>query len=184
MVIMKKLILLIMALISFVLLLGVYETIANNGSKFSNVDNSTKKKSPLENLIASPVDQVSPTGELAELFNLGSDRTDLQRSEALKKLKGKVIKWNLTVYEISAVSGDKYRVQTDSGFDVKRVDEKLRLFSNEVSTEIIVTAKSESDKNKMLSFKTGNKICIKGQLTGDTTFRLLEINPAILCTSE
>lgn len=178
-----------------VLLLKMCESNTSMDSKSISQSSSELKSSSSENiklknisdandLVKYKEDQISPTGELAELFNLGSDRTNLQRSEALKKLKGKVIKWNLTVYEISAGSDDKYRVQTDSGFDVKRLDEKLRLFNNEVSTEIIVTAKSESDKNKMLSFKTGDKICIKGQLNGDTTFRLLKINPAILCTSE
>ena len=142
------------------------------------------KNSNTEDISSLPEDDISPYGELAEIFNFGSDGTDLQRATTLKDLKGKIVKWSLTVYDISEISDGKYRVLTDSGVEVKFSNDKAKIYYKEVSTNVVLTVNSTAGKKKLLSLKTGNKICIKGRLTGDTTIRALDIKPAVLCEDE
>lgn len=111
----------------------------------------------------SPSDLV-PQGELANMFNLGSDNTDLQRENKLKEITGKIVQWQLPVYEISK-SDDEYKVQT-SGGDV-------------VGTFIYITTRNDQDKQIIEALKTGDTISFKGRIY-DTSVRYLEIKPAIL----
>ena len=126
------------SIISIVIFVIVYYFFIADDKKSHNVTNvAVAEKAPVKNktqlyeLISAKEDEISPYGELADLFNLGSDGTDLQRSEVLKGLKGKIIKWNLTVYEISKISDDKYRVHTNSGFDVKMVNDQIKVFGKD-----------------------------------------------------
>ena len=46
---------------------------------------------------------------------LGSNYTDLQRDNMTKELKDKIVQWTLPVFEVSKLSENKYKIQTDSG---------------------------------------------------------------------
>lgn len=140
-----------------------------------------KNASPIDELIAAKPDSISPNGELAELFTFGSNGTDLQRQEELKKIKGKIVQWTLRVYEVSHVSGNKYRIQSESESSVSKVDGQYQVKNEAVSAMIRITAESEQEKSILLGLKTGSEVCIKGKLTGDTFLRSLEIKPAVLC---
>lgn len=140
-----------------------------------------KNASPIDELIAAKPDSISPNGELAELFTFGSNGTDLQRQEELKKIKGKIVQWTLRVYDVSHVSGDKYRIQSESQSSVSKADGQYQVKNEEVSAMIHITALSEQEKSILLGLKTGSEVCIKGKLTGDTFLRSLEIKPAVLC---
>ena len=128
------------------------------------------KKSEIDLLLEGEPDlSISPIGDLADIFKIGSEYTDIQRSNTLKDLKDKIVVWRLTVYNINK-SGKKYVIQT----------EPKGIKSDEVSTVIILTLLGEDQIPKIESLKTADKINIKGRLTGDSTFRSIEIKPAIL----
>lgn len=150
---------------------------AFSDKKDQNIVNSTEqpakapplKKSEIDLLVeASPELSVLPTGEIAEIFKVMSDYTDIQRSNKLKELKNKIVVWNLTVYNINK-AGKKYVIQT----------EPKGIKQEEVSTIITLTPINENQITMIESLKTGDKIKIKGILTGESTMRALEISPAI-----
>jgi hypothetical protein len=168
----------------------------NSDTKPSKADGVTSKKTqekkntqaeerkniqPEDEIESAQVEKIPTSGELADLFNIGSDGTELQRDEALKKIKGKIVQWKLTVYEIKLITDDKYLLTTGGNVDVVSSNGKFKIANKEPSVAAKIIAKGVAGKNKMLKFKTGDFICIKGKLTGESTFRALEINPAILC---
>lgn len=107
---------------------------------------------------------LSPTGELATMFNLGSDNTNLQRENKLKEIKGKVVEWTLPVYEVKK-DGDGYKVQTATG--------------DTVGAFIYISPRNDQDKTVIEALKTGSQISIKG-IIKDDSIRHLIIKPAIL----
>lgn len=115
-------------------------------------------------LAAMPAAPILPTGELAAMFDLGSDNTDLQRENKLKEIKGKVVEWTLSVYEVEK-DGDEYKVQTDS--------------DNAVGTFIYISPRNDQDKAVIEALKTGSRVSIKG-IIGEDFMRHLVIKPAIL----
>jgi hypothetical protein len=150
---------------------------------------SSNKKMKFDEKLAridsAQVIDISPE-TLRPLFELGSEHTDLQRENAKKQIKNKIIEWNLQIYEISSTSKDGvYKIQTMTG-----VKDGNPLFSNSdrknfnVGTFINLYARTETEKQFILSLKTSDWIKIKGVLTGESTFRNLEIDPAILVLSK
>lgn len=115
---------------------------------------------------AQPAD-LSPE-KLKSIFEFGSESTDLQRENATNQIKNKIIEWTVQVYEIKKTNKQNvYRVQTMSS-------------SNMVGTFIMLHARNADDRTLINELKTKNWIRIKGVLTGETTLRNLEIDPAIL----
>lgn len=157
---------------SGVLLIAIISTVANLNSTQSPATQtqvvvntpSAPASNPLTELENETPSDLVPQGELAEMFNLGSDYTDLQRENKLKEITGKVVEWQLPVYEISR-SGSAYRVRT-MGDDVVR-------------TSIYITTRNDQEKQIIEALKTGHTISFKGQIT-DSSSRDLEIKPAIL----
>jgi hypothetical protein len=166
----------------FFMFLGWYLLFGiNEGSKSSSTANKKLTPNDISSLVA---DDISPYGDLAEIFTLGSNATDLQRTDALKKLKGKIVKWTLTVYEVSKTSDKNYRILTASALKFKDVGDRREIYNEEVSANIYLTVNSYEGDNMLLTLKTGSKICIKGVLTGNSTLRALDIEPAILCQED
>lgn len=132
----------------------------SNGTPERAVVNSDK----FAELAATPPAPLAPTGELATMFNLGSDNTNLQRENKLKEIKGKVVEWTLPVYEVKK-DGDGYKIQTATG--------------DTVGAFIYVSPRSEQDKAVIEALKTGNRVSIKGIIKDDSMRRLV-IKPAIL----
>lgn len=126
--------------------------------------------SKLDQLAAMPAASLSPTGELAAMFNLMSEYTDLQRENKLREIKGKVVEWSLTVYEVER-EGDGYSIQTGNSDELGT--------GNEVGTLIHVSPRSEQDNAVIAALKTGSRISIKG-VVEDDWMRSLVISPAIL----
>ena len=131
-----------------------------------------EKKETLEQLLAEMTtatpSSLSPTGELAGMFSLMSDHTDLQRDNKEKEITGKIVDWTLPVYEVQKKSddrGDQYRIQTSSG--------------SSVGTFVNLWSRSESEKSRIESLKTGDLIRIKGRISG-TLMRNISIDDAVL----
>jgi hypothetical protein len=115
-------------------------------------------------------------GELASAFVLNSKYTDVQRDNLLKEINGKLIIWDVKVYEVKKKSNKVYLIQTGSEgiFSDKKV----------AGTFIEITAKDDLEANFIEKIKTDQIIRIKGILTGKSSVRNLNIKPAILWNSE
>ncbi|OQW90672.1 MAG: hypothetical protein BWK78_06465 [Thiotrichaceae bacterium IS1] len=120
----------------------------------------------LEQLAKTPVSDISPHGELAEIFLPISKYTDIQREEVEKNITGEVVQWELRVYEISKSSENKYKIQTS-------------IDSDTVGTFVYVFTRSAEEKSFLESLKTGDLVTVKGKIDG-VSLRNITINPAIL----
>lgn len=123
------------------------------------------KLSAMESASAS---DLKPTGELAELFSLGSKGTDIQRDNKKKEIFGKIVQWRLPVYEVKKMSdekGNRYKIQTSGG--------------NMVGSFVNIWARSDEEVRHIEALKTKDYIHFKGRID-DTTMRNLDINDAIL----
>jgi len=119
----------------------------------------------LQSIQEASADNLSPRGELAALYKYGSDYTDLQRDDKEKELKGKIVEWNLPVYEVSK-SRDTYRIQTNNK-------------GGYVGTFTYINVRSDDEESYIKQLKTGDMVHIKGKIT-DITGRNINIKDAIL----
>ena len=116
----------------------------------------------LENAIPS---NLEPTGELAAIFEIGGNSTDIQRENKLAEIRGKIVAWSLEVYDVRK-DDDKYKIQTSGG-------------NNIVSTFITLSVRNNQEKAFVEGLKTGSNIEIQG-IIKDVSLRHIEIEPAIL----
>jgi hypothetical protein len=139
------------------------------GSGGAKVTSQRSVQGDISVLVNTPPNPLKPDGELAEIFTYGSDHTDLQRQLKLKEILGKIVEWELPVYEVKQ-SGSGYVIQTSNGgFFEKKL----------VGTFIHITPQDENDRGLVESLKTGSLVTFKG-IIEDTTMRNLDIKPAIL----
>ncbi|MDP1548349.1 MAG: hypothetical protein Q8L87_20230 [Anaerolineales bacterium] len=137
----------------------------SSGDKGTTVD-------PLAELASAAPSNLQPTGELSEIFSLGSKNTDLQRENKLKEITGQIVEWQLPVYEV-AKKGDVYRVQTGASVNIGQGR------PGSVGTFVDVTPRTDADRKVIEALKTGDVISFKGRIAG-SSFRSLEIKPALL----
>lgn len=146
-------------------ILGIISAVGGSAYKdYKQRHDPSGQSDKYSELATTPPAQLSPTGELAAMFNLMSENTDLQRENKLKEITGKVVEWTLPVYEV-AKEGDVYKIQTAS--------------NDTVGTFVYVSPRNDADKTIIEALKTGDQISIKGIIEGDL-MRHLEIKPAIL----
>lgn len=146
------------------IILGVIISVAIDDETSSSTQSTNQTIEMLKT--TADISALSPTGELAAMFNFMSDHTDLQRDAKLKEIKGQVVQWRLPVFEVDKM-GSGYLIQTDST-------------DRYVGCSVILTPLTDEDRQNILNLKTGSFVSIRGVLTGDTTMRHLEIEPAIL----
>jgi len=137
----------------------------------SKEEKAKKRISTIENLKNAGVSDLSPDGELALIFNMGSKYTDLQRDIKEKEIKGKVVIWKLKVYEVDK-DGKNYKIRT-------RLDDNINI----VGTSITIYPKNEEERKYIENLKTGDSIRIKGKVKG-VILRYIRIDPAILTEEE
>ena len=162
-----------------VLSLGLMNDNQHDSNKLdsnNNVNVTNTKDNPIDKLNNSYISNLKPNGLLKDMFMLGSKYTDLQRKNKLKEIKGAVVQWKLKVYEIRE---DNDFNLFDNDKPVKRYRVQTRSDSN-VGCIITVFIQSDRDRKYLESLKTDDYITIKGALTGDTTVRNIEIEPAII----
>lgn len=127
-----------------------------------------EKLKQLQEMASTQPANISPQGELAEMFSLGSKYTNLQREAKEKELKGQIVDWTLPVYEVKLLNKDSktYKVQTTSQGGI-------------VGTFVHIQALDDGDENVLSQLKTGTLVHFKGKISG-VSIRNLEINPAVL----
>jgi len=132
----------------------------------SKEEKQAKLGAALKGIETGQPSDLSPSGELADIFNLMSKHTDLQRENKEKEIKGKIVKWTLPVYEVSKRKDGVYRIQTTAGGDT-------------VGTFILLHTRNDAEKAKVEGLKTGDLVSIKGRI-GGVTLRNIEIEDAVL----
>lgn len=159
-----------------IFLLGIISTLIFLYFLFSssgtNVVPQRSMQDDISALINAPPSPLKPDGELAEIFTIGSDHTDLQRQLKLKEIIGKTVEWHLPVYEVRQ-SGSAYVVQTSHTLKGDLFGKKL------VGTFIHITPRNESDRRLVEGLKTGSLISFRGTIVG-ASLRNLDIRPAVL----
>lgn len=127
-------------------------------------ENRIVKINSLEN---KDYEKLSLRGKLYELYKYGSDYTNLQRDNEEERIKGKIIKWSLPIYEISKEGKHKYNIQFDS-------------VSKRANVSAILYTRNKKEDDYIASLKTGMILSFKGQISGIGFARHIEVNPAIL----
>ena len=138
-----------------------------------------QKADQLKALENAPSSELSPTGELAAMFNLMSKHTDLQRDNKEKEIKGKVVEWTLALYEVHKL-GDDYKIQTKTNLNGVSQFTGVR---EEVAAFVVTTPRNKNDQAFIEALKGGDRFRFKGYIDG-ITMRLLQIQPAILIDSD
>jgi len=128
----------------------------------------------LDRIAESQAADISPTGELAAAFKLGSKYTDLQRDKIEKQITGKIVQWTLPVFEVNKRSAG-YRVQTSGAQAIMGGAPMVGAF-------ITIYSRNENERSFIENLKTGELIKFKGEITG-TTMRNIDIKPAILVSN-
>lgn len=136
------------------------------GVNDSLVEAEKEKQQQIKALYNASPSEVRPDGNLKELFELMSENTDIQRENAEARLTGKIVEWQLCVFEVTKKDG-YYRIQTDDDVNV--------------GTFIDLYPDSDEQKAKIESLITGDVIRVRGYISG-VFMRNLEIAPAILLT--
>lgn len=140
-------------------------TPSSDSDNTQNMSLDSSDDDPIVTLKKATPSDILPNGKLAELFNLGSKNTDLQREDAFNAIKGKVVEWTLPVYEVER-DGDKgYKIQTGQG--------------DYVGTFIYITPQNANDDIMIKNLKTDDMVKIKG-IISDESIRNLVIKPAII----
>ena len=109
---------------------------------------------------------LSPRGELGQVFTAMSDYTDIQRDNKEKEITGQIVQWRLPVFDVNKSSEGKYRVQTSGS-------------GNVVGTFVDLYATSPQEQQQIESLQTGDYVSFKGKIEG-TFMRNVEIEDAVL----
>lgn len=157
--------------ILFVLVVGAF--IYMLLSPKANKDGTTAVTDPIVEISAAQPSLLRPDGELAEIFALGTNSTELQREDKLTQIRGQVVQWTLPVYEVSR-AGDRYKIQTQGNSLAFMGRRDLLL-----GTFIYLSSRNEQDSQVIAALKTGDLISVKGRIV-DSTLRHLVLDPAVL----
>jgi len=152
--------------VGVIIVLAIIAGVSSN--KKPGIGHSGKDGGPaseISRIESAQIYKIDPYGELAAMFSIGSNHTNVQRENALKELKGKIVAWQLPVYEVSK-QGDGYRVQTSAG--------------RAVGTFIHIKTRNDQEKSYLESIKTGDTLSFKGVIADVDLTRHLIIRPAIL----
>lgn len=131
----------------------------------------TEHERIIKAILDSPVDPLQPEGELSKIFRYFSEYTVLRRDHEVNKIKGKVVVWKMSVYDISESDG-VYTITTNG---CKRAQKRIDC----VDTSIKLLPRSQKDVDRLLDLKMNDSIEFKGQIS-DVSFRTIIVNPAVL----
>ncbi len=114
--------------------------------------------------------------EVGRAFAIGSAATEVQRQRLKEALLGKVVQWDLTVYDVS-LDGGVYRI-VSKPLSQEEGDAIVLL-----SAFADVTPREDANAKRLERLRTGDRVRIRG-VVQDLSFRaVLRIGPAILIES-
>ena len=108
---------------------------------------------------------LSPGGELSQMFSVMGDYTDIQRDNKEKEITGQIVQWTLQVFDVNKSSEGKYRVQTSG--------------SKTVGAFVDIYTTSPKEKQQIEALQSGDFVSFKGKIEG-TFMRNIEIEDAVL----
>tara|TARA_B100000676_G_C17963659_1_gene779061 strand:- start:514 stop:1104 length:591 start_codon:yes stop_codon:yes gene_type:complete len=161
-----------------VLLIGGAAKVASDMAEDYQVSVEEEKaaeKLKQDGLASATPSELSHTGELAKIFKHNSENTDIQRDNKEKEITGKIVEWTLPVYEVDK-SGDGYTVTTRGKDDI--LDPKS--MTARVSTVIALNPSDDDTRVTIEGLLAGDRITIRGYISGVDFVRRIEIEPAIL----
>lgn len=109
---------------------------------------------------------LSPRGELSQMFSLMGDYTDIQRDNKEKEITGQIVQWRLPVFDVNKSSEGKYRVQTSGS-------------KGAVGAFVDIYATSPKEQQQIEALQSGDFVSFKGKIEG-TFMRNIEIEDAVL----
>lgn len=139
--------------------------LSKSGGSDSAKNSENQQISDLEN--ATP-NELQPYGELAQVYELGGNNTDIQRDNKTAEIKGSIVDWSLQVYDVK---------KTKSGYKVHTSGRGL------VRTLISLTVRDDQEIAFVENLKTGDLIRVKA-IIEDVSFRTIELSPAVLYRSK
>ena len=195
---------------AFILLIAIFFIIRTCSISWHKEEQKVaeEKVDVIEELVSAPISApyIDPE-KLTSTFQFFSDYTDLQREKLERDLNGKVVIWELEVYDIKSTKDPKvFKIQTSDGTSKseslglagvnKELDSQLgKLFqgwsdeinkgisgkktNHSVGTWITLHTRNASDVSELESLKTGSWIKVKGRING-TFLRAINLNPAII----
>jgi hypothetical protein len=143
------------------------------------VADSTPGETPIDEVIAS-IQAATPSPitpeQAAETFALGTNATDIQREMMKKELVGKVVEWDLVVYEV-AYSEGRYEL-TSQPIPIASQD-AVQL----VHVLAYLQAQSLDDDAFLRGVKTGDPIRIRGLVQDIFLRTMVKIGPGVVVRS-
>lgn len=126
----------------------------------------------LVEIASAKINPVTP-GQVAEVFALGSEFTELQRDILRKELVGSVVEWEIPVYEVSYEEG-VYKVTTltfgaGSGQAV-----------NMLRAVVFIYPSGDMDHTVLRKVKTNDKLKVRGAVQDVLLRTAVVISPASL----
>jgi hypothetical protein len=110
----------------------------------------------------------SSSGELASMFSLISDSTDIQRENKENELQGQIVEWSLPVFDVNVQNAESnvYRIQTSRS-------------SNTVGVFVEIYARNDLEARDIEALNPDDIIHFKGEISG-TFLRNIEVKYARL----
>ena len=105
--------------------------------------------------------------KLYNLFKLNSKYTDVQRENELKRLKGYMVTGKCSVYEVTKIRDNYYKITTETDFGRPGVILKM-------------VARNAEEANYIEGLKTGSTLEYAGMFNGDTLMRDFIFEPSVL----
>lgn len=153
-----------------VLVIVIAVLVISLGAQDQKTDKDESKnynESSLISLSSGTPSSISPSGQLASIFQFGSEYTDVQRENALNEIKGKLVAWHLPVYEVDR-NGEGYKIQTSG--------------DSYIGTFVYISPRNNEERKFIESLRTGQMVKFRG-IIKDSVMRNLVIDPAILDNS-
>lgn len=118
----------------------------------------------LKALETSSPSQLRPDGVLKVQFQKMSEFGNSARNETERQIKGNIVEWTLTVFQVSH-QGSEYRIQTSD--------------TDKVETLVVIDAAARQERSRIDALRTGDVITVRGYIKG-ITMGSVEISPALL----
>lgn len=138
-------------------------------SFLSNVTLSKEQKKIKELESFSGDSDILPDGKLYEMFKLNSQYTDVQRENELQNLKGRMVSWECSIYEVGKIDDKHYIVYPKPS-------------DGQVDLILEVVVRNEDEPKYIESLTTGSRFAFTGMFSGKDFMRSLILDPVILAS--